>query len=148
MLKLNKLTDYGTVIMAHMARQPERVCSAAELAAAGGITLATASKVLKILARQNLVQSQRGARGGYLLARAPADISMAQIIAAMEGPVSVTECCTAAGLCAQENRCLLRSGWQRANHLVHQVLSDLTLADMAHMADEGGMHDRPQSAPD
>ncbi len=146
MLRLNKLTDYGTVIMTHMARQPERVCSAAELAVASGITLATASKVLKILARQNLVQSQRGASGGYLLARAPTDISMVQIIDAMEGPVSVTECCTAAGLCTQEHACLLRSGWQRANHLVRQVLSDLTLADMAHPAGDDRMRDsRPHA---
>ncbi|MGH6626113.1 MAG: SUF system Fe-S cluster assembly regulator [Burkholderiaceae bacterium] len=131
MLRLSKLTDYGTVIMTHMARQPERVYSAAEVATAIGVTVPTASKILKTLARENLLQSLRGAHGGYLLARAPGEISIAQVIDAMEGPVGVTECSAAVGLCAQESSCSLRANWQRVNQVILHALGKLTLADMA-----------------
>jgi FeS assembly SUF system regulator len=131
MLRLSKLTDYGTVIMTHMARQPARVYSAAEVATAVGVTVPTASKILKTLARENLLQSLRGAHGGYLLSRPPDEISIAQVIDAMEGPVGVTECSAALGLCAQEGSCSLQANWQRVNQIIRRVLSDLTLADMA-----------------
>lgn len=131
MLRLSKLTDYGTVIMTHMARQPARVYSAAEVATAIGVTVATASKILKTLARENLLQSLRGAHGGYLLSRPPDEISIAEVIDAMEGPVGITECSATVGLCAQEGSCSLRGNWQRVNQVIRRVLSDLTLADMA-----------------
>jgi len=131
MLRLSKLTDYGTVIMTHMARQPARVYSAAEVACAIGVAVPTASKILKTLARENLLQSLRGAHGGYLLSRPPGEISIAEVIDAMEGPVGVTECSATVGLCAQEGSCSLRGNWQRVNQIIRRVLSDLTLADMA-----------------
>ncbi len=151
MLRLSKLTDYGTVIMTHMARQPERVCSAAEVATAIGVTVPTASKILKTLARATLLQSLRGAHGGYLLSRPPAEISIAQVIDAMEGPVGVTECSALAGLCAQEGSCSLRANWQRVNQVIRHVLSDLTLADMAQPVfqpvDVGALRARQQRVP-
>ena len=131
MLRLSKLTDYGTVIMTHMARQPTHVYSAAEVALAVSVAVPTASKILKTLARANLLQSLRGAHGGYLLSRPPDEISIAEVVDAMEGPVGVTECSATAGLCAQEGSCTLRGNWQRVNQIIHHVLSDLTLADMA-----------------
>ena len=131
MLRLSKLTDYGTVIMTHMARQPARVYSAAEVATAIGVTVPTAGKILKTLARENLLQSLRGAHGGYLLSRPPDQISIAQVIDALEGPVGVTECSAALGLCSQESSCSLRANWQRVNQVIRHVLSELTLADMA-----------------
>lgn len=134
MLRLSKLTDYGTVIMTHMARQPARVYSAAELAAAVGVAVPTAGKILKTLARGKLVRSLRGARGGYLLARPPGEISIAEVIDALEGPVGVTECSAATGLCAQEASCSLRGNWQRVNEVVRRALGRFTLADMAQPA--------------
>lgn len=131
MLRLSKLTDYGTVIMTHMARQPACVYSAAEVAIAIGVTVPTASKILKTLARANLLQSLRGTHGGYLLSRPPDEISIAEVIDAMEGPVGVTECSATVGLCAQEGSCSLRANWQHVNQVIRKVLSDLTLADMA-----------------
>lgn len=131
MLRLSKLTDYGTVIMTHMGREPSHVYSAAEVAAATGVTGSTASKILKILARENLLQSQRGAQGGYLLSRPPSEISIAQVIEAMEGPMGMTECGVAAGLCTQESSCSLRGNWQRVNRVIRDALGKLTLVDMA-----------------
>lgn len=131
MLRLSKLGDYGTLIMAHMARDPRRVFSAAEIAAAVGVGLPTVSKVLKMLARAALLVSHRGTRGGYALARPPENISIVQIIDAVEGTMGITECSVTAGLCGQEPGCLVRAGWLRVNHLVRAALEGVRLADFA-----------------
>ena len=141
MFRLSRLTDYGTVIMAHMAREPGRVYSAAELAGAVGVAMPTASKILKTLARKALLHSLRGAHGGYLLARPPREISIAQVIDALEGPLGVTECSVAAGLCPQENACAVRSHWQRIDWALRQTLAGLTLEDMT-QAGAAGLPDR------
>ena len=90
MLRLSKLTDYGTVAMAHLARHPDRIHAAAELATAIGVAVPTASKILKMLARADLLRSVRGAKGGYMLSRPASEISIAEVIDAMEGPIGVT----------------------------------------------------------
>jgi FeS assembly SUF system regulator len=131
MLRLSKLTDYGTVIMAVMAREPARVFSASELAGATGVAGPTVSKILKTLTHEQLLQSLRGTKGGYLLARAPAEISIAQVIDALEGPLGVTECSVMAGLCLQEARCPARANWMRVNQVIRQALDQVSLADMA-----------------
>jgi FeS assembly SUF system regulator len=130
MLRLNKLTDYGTVITTHMARQPERVFAATELAAAAQVGVATASKVLKLLAGAGLVRSVRGAQGGYALARPAAAISLAEVIDALEGPPGLTECSVHAGLCAQERGCAIRGHWQAIDRVIRRALDETTLADM------------------
>jgi FeS assembly SUF system regulator len=130
MLKMSKLADYGTVILTMMVHAPERVQSAAEIAAAIRVPVPTVSKILKILTREGLVVSLRGAKGGYLLSRAPTEISIAQIINAMDGPIGVTECSITPGLCAQETGCPVRANWQRINRVVLQTLQQITLAQM------------------
>jgi FeS assembly SUF system regulator len=132
MLRLSKMTDYSTVIMSHMAKRPWDVYSAAELAAAVGVAATTASKILKTLARHELLTSVRGAKGGYMLARPPEQISIADVIAAMEGSVALTECSVHLGLCPQEVRCPSRNNWQRLNQMVRSILTGVTLADMSH----------------
>lgn len=131
MLRLSKMTDYGTVITAHLAREPARVFAAGELAAAVGIGMPTASKVLKILARASLLLSVRGARGGYRLARPAAEITLAEVVAALEGPLGITECSLRAGLCAQESSCTIRARWQAIDRMIRRALDETTLADMA-----------------
>lgn len=130
MLRLNKLTDYGTVITAHMARQPERVFAAAELAAASRLGVSTASKILKLLAGAGLLRSVRGAKGGYVLARPAAEISLAQLIDALESPAGLTECSARTGLCAQEQWCAIRGQWQAIDRVIRRTLDQTTLADL------------------
>ena len=89
MLRISKLTDYGTVVLAHLAANQATVCSAADVAEATGVAPPTVSKLLKALARADLVTSTRGANGGYRLARPPQDISAADVIDALDGPVSI-----------------------------------------------------------
>lgn len=131
---MSKLTDYGTVIMAYMARRPRDVHSVAELAAVLGMAAPTTSKILKRLARHELVQSSRGAKGGYRLARPPEAISLADVIDAMEGPFGLTECSAVAGLCLQEAGCPLRDNWQRVNQVIRRTLDGVTLAEMSRPA--------------
>lgn len=130
MLRVSKLTDYSTVIMAYMARRPDAVFSVAETAVAVGVAAPTASKILKMLARANLVQSRRGINGGYALTRAPGRISIAEVIEAMEGSLGVTECSAAAGLCQREEQCRIRDHWQGINRLILNTLAQVTLSDL------------------
>ena len=130
MLKLSKLADYGIVVMTYLAQDPEQVRAAHDVATATRVALPTVSKVLKVLSRDALLASVRGARGGYRLARPPAAISVAQIIHALEGPLAMTECTSVAGACTQEPYCAVRGNWQRINDTIYRALAQVTLADM------------------
>ena len=130
MLRISKLTDYGTVLLAHLAVHQETVCSAADVAQATGIAVPTVSKLLKSLARAGLVTSTRGANGGYRLARAPQKITAADVIDALEGPVSITECSSSDGDCEHEGVCSVGGAWQRINVAIRRALQDVTLNDL------------------
>ena len=130
MLRISKLTDYGTVVLAHLAIDPVSVCSAADVAQATGIAVPTVSKLLKSLARADLVTSTRGANGGYQLARDPRDISAASVIDALEGPVSITECSATDSHCDYESVCNVGNAWQRINIAIRRALEDISLTDL------------------
>ncbi|OGB21043.1 MAG: SUF system Fe-S cluster assembly regulator [Burkholderiales bacterium RIFCSPLOWO2_02_FULL_57_36] len=130
MLRMSKLADYGSVILTTMVRDPQRIQSAAEIASAIRVPVPTVSKVLKILTREGLVLSLRGAKGGYQLSRPPTQISMAEVIEAMDGPIGMTECSITPGLCTQESDCAVRANWQRINLVVLQSLEKITLDQM------------------
>ena len=131
MLKLGKLADYGTMIVTVLAAEPERLYSAQELAGRTHVSAPTVSKLLKLLTKADLVESLRGARGGYKLGRAPADITVADVIAAIDGPIGLTQCSVHKGDCAVESTCGVRGNWRLINTAVHQALKSVTLADMA-----------------
>ncbi len=114
--------------MAYMA-QDKAVHSATEVAAGLGMAAATVSKILKMLARENLVASVLGAKGGYTLARQPDEISVAAIINAMDGPISITEC-SGATSCERESYCSTRGNWQGINHIIQDALAKVSLAEM------------------
>ncbi|NCF51779.1 SUF system Fe-S cluster assembly regulator [Gammaproteobacteria bacterium] len=130
MLRISKLTDYGTVLLAHLAGTPGAVCSAADVAEATGIGLPTVSKLLKSLGRAGLVTSTRGANGGYRLARDPMQISAANVIDALEGPVSITECSASDSQCDYEQVCNVGGAWQRINIAIRHALDEVTLLDL------------------
>lgn len=130
MLRLSKMADYGTVVLTAMIREPERSRSASEIASLIKVPAPTVSKILKILARGGLVVSTRGAQGGYTLSRPSGQISLVDIIQAMDGPIGMTECSVTPGLCTQEAGCVVRANWQRINHAVLDVLRDITLDQM------------------
>ncbi len=130
MLRISKLTDYGTVVLAHLSGDPAAVRSAADVSAATGIAVPTVSKLLKSLARAGLVTSTRGAHGGYKLSRAPTDISAADVIDALEGPVSITECSASDSNCDYESVCSVGNSWQRINVAIRKALEEVSLIDL------------------
>lgn len=133
MLRISKIIDYGTLVLTHMASSdtPNRVFSASELANVLGLGQPVVSKVLKLLCQDELVVSTRGPRGGYALARAAEEISVAQIIDALdEQPFGLTECVTHPGSCSVEQDCQMRTNWQRINDIVRRTLEDVSVADM------------------
>lgn len=131
MIRIARLTDYAIVLLTHFARMADQAHTARDLAARTGIPLPTVCKVLKALSRGGLLVSQRGVKGGYTLARPAAEISIAGIIGALDGPIAMTECSAhAPGLCELEPGCPVRGNWRRINQVVQRALDGLTLGDM------------------
>lgn len=129
MFKLGKLTDYGTVLMTALAAAPARVQTSQELAAGTRLAAPTVAKLLKLLGKAGLVESLRGAHGGYRLARPPERITVADIVSALEGPIALTECSVHRG-CGIENHCGVRSNWRVINDAIRSALEAVTLAQM------------------
>jgi FeS assembly SUF system regulator len=132
MLRISKLTDYGTMILVYLAAQKSPVCSANDVAGGTRIALPTVQKLLKILARGDLVHSLRGAEGGYALSRPPESISAAEIVDVLEGPLSITECSMIDSQCELEEGCPVGDAWQKINRTIRGALDTVTLADLAH----------------
>lgn len=131
MIRITKQTDYGIVLLTHMMGQEEHRFSAGELAEETRLPAPMVSKILKILAREGLLDSHRGVKGGYSLRRSAGEISVAEIIHAIEGPIGITECIDdAAGECGFASFCGLRSNWNQINNAIRETLEKITLAEM------------------
>ena len=131
MLRVSKLTDYATVVLAEMARDADGVHTAAGLAERTHLARPTVSKLLKQFAREGVLRSYRGAHGGYVLAVAPEEITATRIIDTVEGPMAVTECSHEDGQCELEGVCKVGHHWQRINRAIRDALDEITLADLA-----------------
>ncbi|HSD73853.1 MAG TPA: SUF system Fe-S cluster assembly regulator [Steroidobacteraceae bacterium] len=132
MLRISKLTDYATVILACLASAPDRLHAAAEVAEQTRLSLPTVSKLLKTLQRAGLVTSARGSHGGYQLTRPATAISAAAILDALEGgPVAITECSGKDSHCGIEHVCRVGRAWQRVNLAIRRTLNDISLAQLA-----------------
>ena len=142
MVRLGKLTDFGLVLMTCMARSQDPLRTARDVAAESKLPLSTVSKLLKGLLRSGLLVSHRGIKGGYLLARAPQEISMLEIIAALEGPMALTECSTeVTGLCDLESSCPIKNNQRVINEAVRGVLGKITLSDLMQPLQLAGVKD-------
>jgi FeS assembly SUF system regulator len=130
-LRISKLTDYATVILASMARGDAAHHATAEIARDCRLRAPTVSKLLKQLQRAGLVESTRGLHGGYRLARPARQISAASILDALEGPLALTECATGHSQCDLQASCSVGGSWQRINQAIRQSLQEITLAELA-----------------
>ena len=132
MIRLSKLTDYGLVLMSHIAHgQGRSLRTARDLAGESRLPLFTASKLLKELLRSGLLVSHRGIKGGYYLARDPAKISVLDVITALEGPMAFTECSTdVSGLCNLEPCCFIKNNQRIISQAMRGVLGRITLLDL------------------
>ncbi len=131
MLRMTKQADYGIVLMTYCASRPGQRFAAPELAAETRLPAPTVSKILKLLSREGLLESHRGVKGGYSLARSPDQITVAAMISALDGPIAFTECVEdTPGICGQESVCRLRASWQRINQAVCLALESISLAEL------------------
>lgn len=130
MLRVTKLTDYATVVLTVLAVRPGEVLSATELAEFTGLEPPTVSKVLKPLAQAGLVEGLRGVRGGYRLTRGPGQISLCDVVEAMEGPLALTECSHDQHQCGMAPKCGARSSWRLINDVVSEALRNVSLAQI------------------
>lgn len=132
MIRLSRMADYALVLMSRMASDQEAVHNALGMSGATGLPTPTVSKVLATLARHGLLSSVRGAKGGYRLASSPEDVSVAEIIGAIDGPIALTQCIEhAPGVCDIETLCPCRAPWQVINDVVRRSLEGVSLAELA-----------------
>ncbi len=132
MIKLSRMADYGVVLLSRLAGVPGRMQTAPQLARDCGLPPPTVSKVLKQLAQGGLLASHRGTKGGYCLARDADDITVADVIAALDGPIALTDCTGPDGLvCEIEALCPTRTNWRRINDAMVEALNGVTVAEMA-----------------
>lgn len=132
MIRLTRMTDYSIVLLTYCARHAERpIHTTRDLSVETGLPLPTVGKILKLLAKNDLMESHRGVKGGYGLSRRPEKISLYDIVNAMEGSVALTECThEAPSRCNLARVCPVSCHWQLINDAVKKALETVTLADM------------------
>lgn len=132
MLRLSKKADYALIAMKHLAVRGTRSSSSArEIAELYDIPIELMAKVLQRLVRSGLLASQQGTRGGYQLGRVPTQISVADVIQAIDGPVTVTACSTEEGQCEQYAKCNVRDPLWRVRERILTALGECTIAELA-----------------
>ncbi len=131
MIRLNKMTDYAVVMLIHMVGGDDRKVTAARMALDSGVPLPSVSKLLKELSKAGILVSHRGASGGYSLGRAAKDISVAEIVTALEGPIALTACIDGADIsCGSRPLCAMSGHWNHVNRAIEGALQSVSLADM------------------
>jgi FeS assembly SUF system regulator len=133
MIRMTRQADYGIVILTWFAHSaPDVPHNARDVAAEVRLPQPMVTKILKALARGGLLASQRGVKGGYRLARSAEQITVADIISALEGPIQMTDCTgLEPGSCDIEPSCPVRTNWRKINHVLRQALDTITLSEMS-----------------
>ena len=131
MIRITKEADYGIMLLAHFAGWPlGKVVTAREVAAWGDLPLPMVSKILRGLARAEILASHRGVSGGYSLERPARETSVAAVIRALEGPIGMVQCVSEPGACEHEQCCPTRTNWARINREVERVLERVPISEM------------------
>jgi FeS assembly SUF system regulator len=135
MIRLTNLADYAVILMCEMSHADSRL-SAQDLAASTGIPVPTVSKILNLLSRGELLKSHRGLKGGFALAKSKEDISVADIIEVIDGPIALTSCSenTKSCDCGFDDVCSLRPRWQLISGAVRGALQKVSLEEIAQPA--------------
>jgi FeS assembly SUF system regulator len=132
MIKLSKMTDYGVVCLGTLARRPGYSMSANELSKETGLALYTVQKLLKLLvSKSDFVKANRGALGGYMLNRNSSEISVVEIIEALDGPITLTSCVdNSESFCESSDICFLGGKWNKINEIIRKSLNDISLKEL------------------
>src|ERR1700740_2764940 len=130
MIILSKLADYGVIVATHLAAHSDRQPPRGAVPPETRLPRATVAKVLKALAHAGLVRAARGAGGGYRLARLATSISVAEVVAAIDGDIGLTQCSVHVDECARTTFCPTRPHWAAINRAVGEALSAISLDAM------------------
>lgn len=131
MLKVSKLADYAVVVLATLSQSDRGLMNASGISTKTGLPEPTVAKVLKLLAKSEIVQSVRGVNGGYKPLYKPSDLSVARIVTAVDGPISVTACVDdKPDSCAHQSKCSMKGRWNNVNFAIRAAVESVTLADM------------------
>jgi FeS assembly SUF system regulator len=131
MIRLTKEADYGIMLLGHIAAHPVGMLhTARELSGLSRLPLPMVSKILGSLARAEIVTGHRGVGGGYSLDQDPRTVSVARVVRAIEGPISMVQCGAEPGVCDHESGCPTRVNWSRINETVEQALEQIPIAEM------------------
>ena len=132
MIKLSKMTDYAFVFLGTLARRPGHSMSANELSKETGLALYTVQKLLKLLvSKSDFVKANRGALGGYILNRNSSEISVVEIIEALDGPITLTSCVdNSESFCESSDICFLGGKWNKINEIIRKSLNDISLKEL------------------
>lgn len=128
MIRLTNLADYAIVLACELAQTDERK-SAQDLSVSTKFPVPTVAKILNALSRAELLDSKRGLKGGFTLARSPAEISVSDIVEAIDGPIALTACAGAGtNDCSYDDFCMMRPKWQVINRAVRLALDNVKLS--------------------
>ena len=132
MIKLSKMTDYAVVCLGMLARRPGSSMSATELSKETGLSLYTVQKLLKLLvSKSDFIKANRGALGGYMLNRNSSEISVVEIIEALDGPITLTSCVDKSeSFCEASDICFLGGKWNKINEIIRKSLNDISLKEL------------------
>ena len=131
MLRISKLADYGTVVMVYLAKRSSQLCNAREIALHTHLSVPTVSKLLKRLTAAGLLSSVRGVSGGYRLQRPAADISVTEIIYALDEDRGLTECSLQPNECSLRGVCHIQNNWQLISQGIAAALESVSLETLA-----------------
>lgn len=136
MIKIGKLADYALLITDYLALSKDSLCTTEELCKSTHLPVATVRKLLKKLVDAKIVNSYRGSNGGFRLSSSPKDISIANVIVAVEGPIAITECAISGGDCGLSKKCHLKGNWGILNKFFVDTLTNISIADMSQAMSE------------
>jgi FeS assembly SUF system regulator len=131
MLRISKLADYGTVVMVYLAKHSNELCNARDIAQHTHLAVPTVSKLLKRLTVAGLLLSVRGVAGGYRLQRPSKDISVSEIIFALDEQRGLTECSVHANDCSLQNVCHVKGNWRLISAAIQTALDSVSLEALA-----------------
>lgn len=132
MLRISKMTDYGVLVLNNMVDAGAVKLTTDDLVRATKLSIPTIRRVMKALSDAGLVIAQRGAKGGYRLARSAGQIRILDVVQAFEGPISLTECTSEDVQCEIIDSCSLPNNWSGINQLLVRILANISLQDLRH----------------
>jgi FeS assembly SUF system regulator len=131
MLRISKLADYGTIVMVFLVNHQEKLCNARDIALQTHLSVPTVSKLLKKLTAAGLLMSVRGVSGGYRLQKSPEEISVADILFALDEQRGIIECHMKSSDCSLGKVCGIQTNWRIISQAVESALSSVSLASLA-----------------